>query len=493
MHFIVKVFPEIIIKSPPVRKRFIKQLRDNLRRLLRPLSGEIEVRRDWEKVEIITPGTDESLGRQIAEVLAHTPGIDTFSRVVAYPLGDRDEILARAREHWAGALAGKTFCVRVKRSGQHEFTSSDIERYVGGGLLRDSQASGVDLHHPDVTVRLEIKQRTLYVVTGQQRGLGGYPLGAQSDSVLSLVSGGFDSVVASYLTMKRGMRTHFCFFSLGGHAHEMAVKEVSYYLWHKFGASHNVRFVTVPFEEVVSEILERVDNAYMGVVLKRMMMRAASRVAEQMNLEAVVTGESVAQVSSQTLPNLNVIDRVSDTLVLRPLIAMDKRDIIKLSREIGTETYSANVPEYCGVISVRPTTAAKRHKVEKEEARFDFDVLERALASLRQASIHELVDAGEAETQAPVVSQLDEQSVVIDIRHPDEVELRPLALSEERQLRIPFFRLNSRFPELDEGRRYLLYCDKGVMSQLHAAHLSDAGHRNVGVYRPRTHGSEDRA
>mgnify|MGYP000147399860 FL=1 len=484
MHFIVKVFPEIIIKSPPVRKRFIKQLRDNLRRLLQPLSEDIQVKRDWEKVEVQAPGADERLTRQVADVLARTPGIDAFALVQAYPLGDLDDILAKTRAHWAEALAGKTFCVRVKRSGKHDFSSTDVERYVGGGLLQQTQAAGVNLRDPDITVRLEVKRQWLFVLENLRRGLGGYPLGAQNDGVLSLVSGGFDSIVASYLTMKRGMRTHFCFFSLGGHAHEMAVKEVSYYLWQKYGASHNVQFVTVPFEGVVAEILEKVDNAYMGVILKRMMLRAASRVAEDLDLKALVTGESVAQVSSQTIPNLNAIDRATDTLVLRPLIAMDKRDIIQLSRDIGTETYSANVPEYCGVISVRPTTNAKLHRVESEEARFDFTVLERALEDRAQTPIHHLVDAGETELNVAVESQVGEGDVVIDIRHPDEAGLKPLGLSGDQLLEIPFFRLNGHFGKLDPERRYLLYCEKGVMSQLHAAHLMDAGHRNIGVYRP---------
>lgn len=483
MHFIVKVFPEIIIKSNPVRKRFIKQLRDNLRRLLQPLNPDLKIKRDWEKLEILAPDTEAGLADRVAEVLARTPGIASFSLVQSYPLGDLDDVLAKTLHHWREALAGKTFCVRVKRGGQHEFSSVEVERYVGGGLLQQSQAAGVDLHHPDITVRLEIKNRRLFVVHRQAHGLGGYPLGTQ-DGVLSLISGGFDSTVSTYLTMKRGMRTHFCFFNLGGRAHEMAVKEVAYFLWHKYGASHNVRFVTVPFEGVVAEILERVDNAYMGVVLKRMMLRAAEEVADSLKLPALVTGESVAQVSSQTLPNLSIIDQVTDTLVLRPLIAMDKGDIIDISRRIGTETFAASIPEYCGVISVRPTTSARRHLVEREEAKFDFSVLEQALADRETVNIHDLVYGMEAEAVTELFEEVPAGAVVIDIRHPDEEVLEPLSLGETQVEKVPFYKLNSQAAQLDADTRYLLYCDKGVMSQLHAAHLKDAGYLNIGVYRP---------
>src|SRR5690606_12132689 len=116
--------------------------------------------------------------------------------------------------HWRDALEGKTFCVRAKRHGNHDFTSVQVEQYVGGGLLQNSQAKGVDLHRPDVIVQLEIKKNRLFVITSKTQGLGGFPLGSQ-DPVLSLISGGFDSTVSTYLCIKRGLRAHYCFFNLG--------------------------------------------------------------------------------------------------------------------------------------------------------------------------------------------------------------------------------------------------------------------------------------
>ena len=483
MHFIVKVFPEIIIKSPPVRKRFIKQLRDNLRLLLANLGVAIDVQRDWEKIEIRCPEADTQVTRQVAEVLARTPGIANFALIHDYPLGDLESIFQNTLRHWRDQLAGKTFCVRAKRVGKHEFSSVQVEQYVGGGLLQHSPAKGVDLHKPDVIVPLEIKDQRLWVLTSKTQGLGGFPLGAQ-DPVLSLISGGFDSTVSTYLCIKRGLRAHYCFFNLGGRAHEIGVKEVAYYLWQKYGASHRVKFVTVPFEEVVKEILEKVDNAYMGVILKRMMLRAAEQVAESLEIPALVTGESVAQVSSQTLVNLNAIDRAIDMLVLRPLATMDKGDIIDISRKIGTESFAASMPEYCGVISVNPTTKARLHKVDFEEKKFDFAVLERALAERRAQNIDELVNELDADLSVPVVSEVQAPAAVIDIRHPDEAEAQPLQLAGVDIHKIPFYSLNNQFAQLDSGKQYYLYCQKGVMSQLHAANLKDAGHPNVGVYRP---------
>lgn len=483
MHFIVKVFPEIIIKSPPVRKRFIKQLRDNLRSLLGNLGVAIDVQRDWEKIEIRCPDAGEEVTAQVSEVLARTPGIANFALIHDYVVGDLESIFQHTLMHWRERLAGKTFCVRVKRVGKHPFSSVDIEQYVGGGLLHNSAAKGVSLHKPEITVHLELKQERLWVLTSKTQGLGGFPLGAQ-DAVLSLISGGFDSTVSTYLCIKRGLRAHYCFFNLGGRAHEIGVKEVSYYLWNKYGSSHRVKFVTVPFEDVVREILEKVDNAYMGVTLKRMMLRAAEKVAESLELPALVTGESVAQVSSQTLVNLNVIDRAIDMIVLRPLSTMDKGEIIDLSRKIGTESFAAGMPEYCGVISVNPTTRAKLYKVEAEEAKFDMSVLERAIAERRAQNIDEIVDELDADLSVSVVGEVVAPAVIIDIRHPDEQQAHPLVVDSVEVLTIPFYSLNNQFAHLAQDKQYYLYCQKGVMSQLHAANLKDAGKLNVGVYRP---------
>ena len=483
MHFIVKFFPEITIKSPPVRKRFVKHLRDNLRSLFKGLPFSVQVDRDWDKIDVYAEPNSADAIAQVAEVLAHTPGIAYFAQVQTFPLGDLDDIYEKTKAIWGDALAGKTFCVRAKRQGEHDFSSIEVEKYVGGGLNQHTDAAGVKLKNPDITVRMEIKRDQLHVIEKQTPGLGGFPLGTQ-EPVLSLISGGFDSTVSSYLTIKRGIRTHYCFFNLCGRAHEVAVKEVAYYLWSKYGASHRVMFVTVPFEDVVGEILEKVDNSQMGVVLKRMMLRAATQVAEQMEIPALVTGEAVAQVSSQTLTNLTVIDSVTDTLVLRPLIVMDKGEIIDVARKIGTEEFSAAIPEYCGVISRKPTTRAQEDRVAHEESKFDMSVLEKAVETRRMLPIDHVVDDLAADVQVEAQSIVASGQVVIDVRHPDEEELRPLQLEEVEILKIPFFRLSGSFANLDKSQHYLLYCDKGIMSQLHAANLKDDGYHNVGVYRP---------
>ena len=483
MKFIVKFFPEITIKSKPVRKQFVARLRNNLRNLLFTIDKSIEIHRDWDKLIVECNNDADPIRQQIIEVLSCTPGIAHFLDAMEYPFTDLPDAFEKTRVLWAPRLIGKTFVVRCKRTGKHDFTSHELEQYIGGGLHQHCDCAGVDLHHPDVTVRLEVKDDRLFIINQRHEGLGGFPLGCV-DPVVSLISGGFDSTVSSYLTMKRGMRTHFCFFNLGGRDHEIGVKEVALYFWMKYGASSRVQFVAVPFEQVVSEILKNVDDSQMGVVLKRMMLRAGAHVAKKLEVEALVTGESVAQVSSQTLTNLSVIDSVIDTLVLRPLITSDKNDIIKLARDIGTEKFAAAMPEYCGVISVKPTTRAKPKKIEAQEQKFDFSVLDDALSNARYINIDDVADDELALHDVEILKVPIQDGVIIDVRHPTEQEQKPLQLANVQIQTIPFYELHTKFSDLDKTKVYLLYCDKGVMSKLHASHLVEQGYSNIKVYRP---------
>lgn len=484
MKFVIKLFPEITIKSKPVRQRLVKQLRQNVSVVLKREFEGIAVQGFWDKVEVRAP---DQYSDRIAATLQRIPGIANILQVQSYHLDDInngfDEMVALTVDALGHELKDKTFVVRVKRAGQHSFNSHELERYVGGGLLKLTEAKGVDLHQPDVTVRLEVRDQDLYIVEQRFEGLGGYPLGTQ-EPVLSLISGGFDSTVSSYMTMKRGLKTHFCFFNLGGNAHEIGVKQVSLYLWERYGISHRVKFITVPFEEVVAEILKSVHHSQMGVVLKRLMLRAATQIANDMGIQALVTGDSVAQVSSQTLTNMSVIDGVTNMLVLRPLVTMDKLDIIRLSTKIGTEDFAKNMPEYCGVISDRPTTCAKLERIEEEEQNFDETVLTQAIEQRVSIKIDQVLASHKTIAEVDVVAVPAVDDIIIDIRHPDEREKSPIKLTNNEVKGIAFYELMSQISQLENSKSYLLYCEHGTMSQLHASHLKGMGYEKMGVYQP---------
>jgi len=345
-------------------------------------------------------------------------------------------------------------------------------------------SNGVRLKNPDVKINLEIDGEELFIVSAIHQGLSGMPIATQED-VLSLLSGGFDSGVASFQFIKRGCRVHYCFFNLGGAAHEIGVKQVAYHLWNRFGSSHRVRFTAVDFEPVVAEILEKIDNGQMGVVLKRMMMRAAAKVADEFQIPALVTGECVGQVSSQTLTNLNVIDRVTDKVILRPLITWDKPDIISEARRIGTLEFAETMPEYCGVISKKPTVKADLARIEAEEGNFDFAILDKVVAEARYLDIRRIGEETAAEVQeVETTAESGDDEVILDIRSMDEHDEKPLVVEGREVIHVPFFKLATAFGDLPQEKTYLLYCDRGVMSKLQALYLKEKGFANVKVYRP---------
>ena len=481
MKFIIKLFPEIMIKSDSVRKRFIKILTSNIRNVLLRETENVAVIRNWDFIEVRAKVAEEA--PMVLDLLQRTPGIHHILEVEEYPFETMHDIFEQTLAQVRPQLEGKTFCVRVRRKGKHEFRSLDVERYVGGGLNQHIESARVKLTQPDVTIRIDIEHDKMLLVKARHEGLGGYPIGTQED-VLSLISGGFDSGVSSYMLIRRGSRVHYCFFNLGGAAHEIGVKQMAYHIWSRYSTSHKVRFVAINFENVVGEILEKVDNGQMGVVLKRMMVRAASKVAQRFDIQAIVTGEALGQVSSQTLTNLRLIDKAADTLVLRPLITHDKEQIIAMAKTIGTDDIAKSMPEFCGVISKNPTVKAIESRILKEEGHFNFDVLEEAVQQAQYLDIREIAQQTEQEvTSVETTSELGENDVILDIRSPEETEESPFTLEGVTVKVLPFYKLSSQFGSLDQSKQYLLYCQHGVMSKLQALYLKENGFSNVKVFR----------
>ncbi|MCO4180823.1 tRNA 4-thiouridine(8) synthase ThiI [Proteus terrae subsp. cibarius] len=481
MKFIIKLFPEITIKSQSVRIRFIKILTSNIRNVLNTLGDEITVVRNWDNIVVVSK--DESKSEAVCDALTRIPGIHHFLQVEEHPYTDLHNIFEQTFAAFKHLVENKTFCVRAKRRGKHSFTSNEVERYVGGGFNQHVESAKVKLTRPDVTINLEIEDDKLILVNARYEGIGGFPIGTQED-VLSLISGGYDSGVSSYMLMRRGSRVHYCFFNLGGSAHEIGVKQVAHYLWNRFGRSHKVHFVAVDFEPVVAEILEKVDDGQMGVVLKRMMVRAASKVAERYGVQAIVTGEALGQVSSQTLTNLRLIDNATDTLILRPLITHDKENIINIARQIGTEDFARTMPEFCGVISKNPTVKAVKAKIEAEEEKFDFSILDSVVENAKNMDIRRIAEETVQQvTEVEMVSEFGANDVILDIRSPEEQETSPLKVEGVDVKELPFYKLSTQFGDLDKAKTYLLYCDRGMMSRLQALYLREQGFENVKVYR----------
>ncbi|RIY38504.1 tRNA uracil 4-sulfurtransferase ThiI [Psittacicella gerlachiana] len=483
MHLRIKLHPEIVTKSDSVRKRFIKILSSNIRQSLKTYKLDCSLQPNWDNI-LVRAKCDPALYPVFVQILRQIPGIQKILKIKIVPFTDMHQLFEEVLELNRERLAHKSFCVRVKRKGKHEVRSIDIERYVGGGLRQHIEGTKVQLTNPQETVRIEIENDQAYLIEHVFSGLGGFPIGTQ-DAVLSMISGGYDSAVSSWQMLRRGCKLHYVFFNLGGQEHEYYVKRIARKIWQGYGASHNVKFVTVDFYDIMLNIANSVSDGYTGVCLKRMFYRVANAVARRLHIDGLVTGEALGQVSSQTLKNLAVIEQVSKIPVLRPLIAMDKEEIIHLAKEIQTAEISARVQEFCGIMGKKPTIAADEQVLAQEEAKLDIEALvEQALSTAKVENLRDIAQQDLAHiesTQLTFVKHLNpETDVVIDVRDAETFEQAQNPWPVEA-LNIPFFNLASKFADLDASKRYVLYCTKGLLSRIQAVNLIENGYKNVAV------------
>ncbi|MCL7985741.1 MAG: tRNA 4-thiouridine(8) synthase ThiI, partial [marine benthic group bacterium] len=333
----IRLTGELTTKARRTRARFQRRLAKNIRSAFASAGQECELRESWSRLmlRLEEGGSFEPLGRVF--------GISSYSVLDGTCDAELDVIVATGEDLYRSAVRGRSFAIRSRRSGSHGFRSIDVAVRLGSAL---NEVATVDLDDPDVEVHVEVRGRTAYFFSSRSRGAGGLPLGMEGRAI-SLLSGGFDSAVSSWMMLRRGVALDYLFCNLGGEAHRRMVLEVAKLLADRWSYGTRPRVHVIDFEPVVDELRREVRPALLQVALKRQMYRAADRLAGLRKADAIVTGEAVGQVSSQTLANLRTIDQVSRRPVLRPLVGMDKEEIIAMSRSIGTYTLSARVREHC--------------------------------------------------------------------------------------------------------------------------------------------------
>jgi len=480
--FIIKLSTEISIKSKPVRKRTIRLLWNNIRKFLQDKVEKFEVITFWDRVDLIIWADFDK--KDIVKTLQNIFWIAYFLEVIEYDFVSLEDIFLKTKEFYLKKIEGSSFAVRVNRVWNHNFNSMEAERYIWWWLLKFSKNATVNLKNPDFTINIDIKDNKFFIVKERYCWQWGYPTRFQ-DRVISLISGGFDSGVATYLSMKRWCKVDFLFFNLWGSAHELWVKQVAYYLWNNFSKPYKANFITVPFEELIKELLTKINHKYRGVLLKRCMLKVASML-ENRGYYALIKWDSLGQVSSQTLVNMSVIDKASSMLVLRPLIMFDKQEIIDISKKIWTYNFAINMPEYCWVVSDNPTTWAKLKNILEEEKLILEEVLTKAFNNRKVEKINEVLNFENIEWSNEVESCFlpKENEVIIDIREVEKIKKNPLKFKGIVILEIPFFEINSKFKELDQEKTYLFYCEKWTLSRLHALYLKEKWFKNIKIFRP---------
>jgi thiamine biosynthesis protein ThiI len=459
---LVRLGAEVTIKSPRTRGAFMRRLTRNMRDALQTAGIDHHIDAVWGRVFV---RADSQLALPI---LARVFGVSSVSYVEREIAADLETIVREGAEVFRDAVAGRRFAVRARRAGHHPFASKDIEQQLGAALL--PVAERVDLTNPEVTVHVEVRNERAYLFSERLQGTGGLPLGVEGRAV-ALLSGGYDSAVSAWLMLKRGVSLDYVFCNLGGDAYERAVVQVGKALADDWSYGSRPHLHVIDFADVLTELKAKTRDAYWQVVLKRLMYRAACAVAAERNAEAIVTGEAVGQVSSQTLTNLRSIAAVATLPVLQPLIGFDKEEIIERARFIGTASLSEQVKEYCAITPGFPVTAATIARVDDEENKMDLSVLDRAVAQRKKLDLRALKPADLA---APYlfVEDIPLDAVVIDCRPTPQYKawhLKGARHMEEWELLRDFKRLN-------KDPKYVLYCAHGIQTAYLAERMQRQGY-----------------
>ena len=369
------------------RKDFIGRLAGNVTKVLRDFP-QVKIYPRHDRMHIVLNGAPfEEIDKRLKKVF----GIQTYSPTIKVPktLADIEKTsLEMMQETFKD---GMTFKVNTKRSDhQFKYDTNQLNSMVGDYLFDHMDNLKAEMKHPDMVLRIEVRQDAIYISNQLLHGVGGMPVGTGGKAVMML-SGGIDSPVASYLALKRGVDIEMVHFFSPPYTTEKALakaKELTGILANYAG---RINFIAVPFAEIQETIKEKIPEGYLMTVQRRFMLQLADRIRAKRGSMAIFNGESVGQVASQTLESMFAINDVTTTPVIRPVATMDKTEIIDRARKIGTFELSIKPFEDCCTIFAppRPKTKPKVEKARKYEERLDAEgLIQRAMDGIKVTPIY---------------------------------------------------------------------------------------------------------
>lgn len=378
------------------RMRFINKLKNNMEHVL-SIYPDVSVKTDRDRGHVYLNGTDY---HEVAESLKEIFGIQAFSP--SFKVEKNVDTLVKAVQEIMTSVYkdGMTFKITAKRSDHSfELDSRALNHTLGDAVFSVLPNIKAQMKQPDINLKVEIRDEAAYISYENIRGAGGLPVGTSGKGML-ILSGGIDSPVAGYLALKRGVdieAVHFAsppYTSPGAlkKAHDLTRKLT------KFGG--NIQFIEVPFTEIQEEIKEKAPEAYLMTLTRRFMMRITDRIRENRNGLVIINGESLGQVASQTLESMQAINAVTATPIIRPVVTMDKLEIIDIAQKIDTFDISIQPFEDCCTIFApdRPKTNPKIKNTEQYEKRMDVEgLVERAVAGIMVTTIQPQADSDDVD------------------------------------------------------------------------------------------------
>ncbi|SDB94310.1 thiamine biosynthesis protein ThiI [Pelagirhabdus alkalitolerans] len=367
-HLLIR-YGELALKDKN-RKKFINQLHENVRHQLKDFpDAKVKSNRDRMMIELngVAPSP-------IIERCQYIFGIQTFSLAIK---SDSEEMAIKRAALFAlnEADSVQTFKVTTKRANKSfPIGSQDFNYIIGSHLLKNTENIKVDVHQPDLEIHIDIRNDATYVTSERYQGMGGLPVGSSGKTLL-LLSGGIDSPVAGYLAMRRGIKIEAIHFHSPPYTSEGAKQKVYDLAKQLSKYGHAIKIHVVPFTAMQQKIHRDIPFGYSMTVMRRMMLKISEIIAEKQDIKSITTGESLGQVASQTMESMHAINAITNYPIIRPLVTMDKSEIISIAKTIDTYPISIRPYDDCCTVFVpnAPKTKPKKEKVEFFEGELDLE------------------------------------------------------------------------------------------------------------------------
>ena len=367
------------------RNLFINILYQNIREMLKTYDVKIIKNRVRMFIEV----NDDNYFDNVLNILKKIFGIHSI--VVCYQVDTNIDNIKNNVLEIAKELSFNTFKVETKRSDKNfPIRSMEFNNIIGSLLLKNIDNIKVDVHNPDYTLKIEIRNDYTYIYSKEIEGAGGYPVGVAGKGILML-SGGIDSPVAGYMAMKRGIKIECLYFESPPHTSEMAKNKVKKLVEKLSEYQPNIKLHIINFTNIQENIYKNINPEYMITIMRRMMYRISEKVIDKRGCLVLINGESVGQVASQTLTSMRVINNVTNYPVIRPVACLDKLEIIEISKHIGTYDISILPYEDCCTIFLpkHPVINPSLEKALLYESMFDYQtMIEEAVSSMETININ---------------------------------------------------------------------------------------------------------
>jgi len=460
-NYFIRFSAEIGTKNTKTRWNFIRILGDNIRAGVLHELG-IKVPKDdidvlWDHIELCTQDEITCLDK--------ISGISSYSRFYNYTFTSVEQALDDAYAFFEGRVKGKRYAVRCKRVNNPEVKRMEIEGLLGERLL---PLGSVDLTNPEITCHIDFRNNSVYMYDEKIPGMHGLPMGTQGRT-LTMLSGGIDSPVAAWLTYRVGIDQDFVYYDLGGSDQKLAILKICKVIKSKWGAGSKGKLIIIDFNDIIQEIF-KAKQSYHNLILKYFFYKTAEKLASSGRYHALVTGESIGQVSTQTLQNLAALDRVTELMIIRPLATYTKEEIIRLARDIDTFEMAYKGKEYCALAVKNVATAVKFENLIAEIEPLDKRLIDQAI----EAKV--IMDPVQIDISDNIENESDDAKIpdgreIIDLRSAQEYK----EFSLDNSSNIPFQSAWAEYIHWEKDKAYFLVCNEGSMSAMLANYMEKDG------------------